>query len=213
MARGFTDGDYWEAYGRLKPRSYVPTLALTGLARAMGIKEGSRAEAPLRAWIYLASHQVSGDRLAVDDPEDYTALCAFIQGNWLVDEDEGTLYGCKPEDVQVVSATQEQVGSMWPELTEATRRKKAARALERLIEARAIMQITEGRRGHAPLYAFLPIVFQMNDEDRVHWFGRWDMAFTDYTVFPDGSGPFGESPRVRMDRLSGGAVESFHDGE
>lgn len=158
MAKRLDSDGYWKAYGPLRPMGYVPTLSLVGMARACGIK----ADDPvLRAYVYLASHSKRGDWLSGGDLkalEDYIADCAFDE------------IGCTTADVSAVTATYEQIGTMYPTHAEKSRAQTARNAVQKLIDSGAIVRVREGRVGKASLYAFLPLTWK--DENGCHYH-RW----------------------------------------
>lgn len=174
MAKRLDSDGYWEAYGALRPTGYVPLLSLVGMARACGVSPDSNA---LRAYVYLASHSRSGEWLKTSDPWAYDALCEFMDRTGLLEDD------CVPADVSVVTATYEQVGSMYPTHKPKSRPQTASAAIHRLIEAGAIARVKAGRQGMASLYVFLPVVWTDVNECQCHrWLGYGEDGREGYMV-------------------------------
>lgn len=189
-----TSRDYWDAYGGLSPRAFLPILSLVGLARAMGAPQSSPE---LRAFCHLASHARRGYWLfesgSAKDRRQYDALCEFIEESHLFDNLIGDWYGerwVKPpkgmdgaSDVECIaaymivsSATYMQVGERFPEYSEKSRPKTAERALRNLMDANVIHRVFEGGRDIASLYVFLPIVVTNDDGEVYHIWPGFDLS-------------------------------------
>lgn len=209
-----TAEQYWEAYGGLRQRCYIPTLSLVGLARALGVRQWNRT---LGAFTYLTAHSVCGDWLNDEgstayNPEQYEALLEFlaqVPAIRFADDDGPALDETKiPEHLRdaepvmqlayftsVVSATYEQVGSMYPDQAESSRPKTAGRALKKLEDAKAIERVYKGNPGKASLYVFLPIVFGDACPATWHWWGdEYGLSDTDLDMKAAFNRPFPEWP-------------------